>query len=108
MELSEERFLFFKEAGLICSLGSGRPHLIDLNEPKILPCGFNACCKCIKKKRSFTKRLECSFCNSVHKINRVSLLPTNNDLIIIFKNKFLNLLNSLNVKQRHEKNGDGE
>ena len=78
-------FPFFHENGLICNLTKSR-HLIDLNDPKILPCGSNACYKCIKKIRSFINySMDCCCCKNVHKIKSVSALPSNKELIILFR-----------------------
>jgi hypothetical protein len=90
----------FQEIGLTCGLSGKFLHLIDLNEPKILPCGINGCYKCIKKMCGFTKRMKCNNCNGEHKVKDITSLPTNNDLKFLFRASFINLLNDLNTSRR--------
>ena len=106
LENNEKILLLLEEIGLMCHL-TGHQHLIDLNDPKILPCGSYSCYKCIKKTRSFTKKMDCFNCKGVHYIKSVSSLPTNKDLNDIFKRSFVNLLNSSSQKWSEFSNMNG-
>jgi hypothetical protein len=104
----DNKLSFFDDNNLICSVTKIK-HLIDLDDPKILPCGFNACYKCIKEMRSFlTNTMDCCCCNNVHKIKSVSGLPSNKDnLIDLFRKSFIHQLNYLNEQSTQLSTNEG-
>jgi hypothetical protein len=100
---------FFDDNNLKCSVTKIK-HLIDLDDPKVLPCGFNACYKCIKEMRSFiTNTMDCCCCNNVHKIKSVSGLPSKkDDLIDLFRKSFMRQLNYLNEQSIQLSTDEGQ
>ena len=66
-----------------------------LFNPKVLPCGFSACLKCLQRLIDKTGKLECTCCNQVHLIAEPENLISNVKIANMIKNNLKGFTNEL-------------
>jgi hypothetical protein len=66
-----------------------------LNNPKVLPCGFSACLKCLTKLLDKNGKLDCKCCNQSHLINEPDKLISNVKIATMIKNNSKNFTTEL-------------
>jgi hypothetical protein len=76
---------------LVCSVDDEEEHIIE--DPILLPCGHNACRKCIDNKNG--KPIECFFddCNKVYRFDETFQMSNNKTIEALIKNYLKDLYN---------------
>ena len=57
-----------------------------LNNPKVLPCGFSACLKCLQKSIDKNGKFDCTCCSQTHLIQEPEKLISNVKIANMIKN----------------------